>query len=204
MRDTANILSVASLEPDYIGFIFYKASKRYVDEDFLMPIIPSAIQKVGVFVNASLDYIIQKTQAYNLDIIQLHGEETPNFCQELSQNTNVPIVKVFGIADDFNFSILESYISVVHAFLFDTKGQDRGGNGISFDWTILKKYLYSTPLWISGGIGLDNISDLLTFLGNYPQLPIQVLDVNSCFEDAPALKNMEKLTKLKSLLASII
>jgi phosphoribosylanthranilate isomerase len=200
MREEKNIFSISNLKPNYMGFIFYPASKRFVGEEFIMPIIPNSIHKVGVFVNESVDKILSKIKKYELSTIQLHGEETVDFCKELASECSQSIVKAFGVNEEFDFSVLEPYVSFVNAFLLDTKGQERGGNGISFDWNILKEYKLNTPLWISGGIGLENIEELFTFIRNHPQLPIEVIDINSRFEDSPALKNLEKLKTFQSLL----
>ena len=200
MREEKNITSICDLKPNYMGFIFYTASKRFVGENFIMPLIPDTIHKVGVFVNESVDNILDKIQRYDLSTIQLHGDETVDFCKELASKCSQNIVKVFGVAEDFDFLVLEPYCSYVNAFLFDTKGQERGGNGISFDWNILKKYPFNTSLWISGGIGLENIEELFTFLKESPQLPIRVIDLNSRFEDSPALKNLEKLKAFQLIL----
>lgn len=200
MRDTHNIELISHLKPNYMGFIFYPASKRFVGENFSIPSLPISIHKVGVFVNENVYNILEKTKKHGLSTIQLHGEETVDFCEELASKTSLNIVKAFGVSEDFDFSILEFYSPFVNAFLFDTKGQERGGNGVSFDWNILTKYNLKNILWISGGISLENIQELFTFLESHPQLPIEVIDINSRFEDSPALKNLEKLKAFQSIL----
>jgi phosphoribosylanthranilate isomerase len=198
MRESTNIRAISLLQPDYMGFIFYPQSKRYVGDGFIMPSLPQNIRKVGVFVNDNLATIQEK--ALMLDCLQLHGEESVEACRDIRQITQKPVIKAFGVDSSFEMQQLEPYQEVVSAYLLDTKGQEKGGNGICFDWDILKKYHFSVPLWISGGIGLENIQDLLLFLEENPQIPVEVIDVNSRFEIEPAYKDVEKLRLLAELL----
>lgn len=195
MKDPENIKQVASLNPDYMGFIFYAASKRFVGEDFEMPIIASEIKKVGVFVNAKADYIIEKINRYQLDLIQLHGEETPDFCEVM--NHLIPVIKAFGVNEDFNMKVLENYFACCDYFLFDTKTTEHGGSGTQFDWDLLKGYDGKLPFFISGGIGVDEIcriSDRQTQFSN-----LIAVDVNSRFEISPGMKNVGELGKIVKL-----
>ncbi len=209
-----NVAEVAELQPDYLGFIFYDGSKRnYHSEE--IPSLPFAIKKVGVFVNASLEEIMKTGKKYNLDIIQLHGEESPNFCASLKEEINLEIStvdseqfksdeyffqpeiwKVFSIKDNFDFEILKSYESLVEKFLFDTKGKNKGGNGFTFNWEILKNYISKTPFILSGGIGIEEVENIKEVLKW--NLPIYGIDVNSKFETAPGLKNIDELKKFKN------
>lgn len=198
MREATNIQAVASLLPDLMGFIFYPFSKRFVGENWQLPSLPATIRKVGVFVNEKLDCILEKIQKYHLDYLQLHGEEDAVFCQALKKLMQLPIVKAFSVGESFDFGLMEPYLPVVDAFLLDTKGEQRGGNGIPFDWKILKSYPYQKPLWISGGISLENTPLLLNFLEQHSNIPVQVLDLNSCFEVVPAYKDVEKLKTWKN------
>ncbi len=182
MKYPENILEVSQLLPDYLGFIFYEKSSRYFDGE--IPEIPKSIKKVGVFVDASSNEITSKIKKYDLQLIQLHGNETPEFCQNL-KNDKIEIVKVFSVDDNFNFNILEKYEQVCDFFLFDTKGKLHGGNGVTFNWQILEKYKSQKPLFLSGGIGIDEISKIKTL-----NLPIYAIDVNSKFEIKPGLKNI--------------
>jgi len=130
MRENENILDVANLQPDYMGLIFYEKSPRFVEND--IPEISSEIKKTGVFVNATLDFILKKAHDYKLKAIQLHGEESSEFCKELKSalNKEIEIIKVFSIKESFNFEELASYEGIVDFFLFDTKGKNKGGNGM--------------------------------------------------------------------------
>ncbi|WP_299683019.1 phosphoribosylanthranilate isomerase [uncultured Dokdonia sp.] len=197
-----NTQEVAALQPDYLGFIFYEKSPRNFDGEIQM--LPNGIKKVGVFVDASIAFAKAQIEKYNLDIIQLHGNESPEYIQELKNviSSAVEIWKVFSIKDTFNFERLTPYEGLVNAFLFDTKGKAKGGNGYTFDWSVLKKYTSETPFVLSGGIGLEEIDNIKEILGT--NLPILALDVNSKFEDKPGLKNIEQLTTFTSQLASLL
>jgi phosphoribosylanthranilate isomerase len=119
MRYEDNIQLIASIHPDYMGFIFFEGSSRHVSAS--TPTLPLTIKKVGVFVNASYDRIVEKINTHNLQAVQLHGEETPEFCKSL-RALNVEIIKVFSIKNKFNFDVLTPYETVCDYYLFDTKG----------------------------------------------------------------------------------
>jgi phosphoribosylanthranilate isomerase len=198
MREAENIRQALTLQPDYLGFIFYEKSSRFVgdnlDEDLLNS-FPFTTRKVGVFVNATAAYILEKVKKYNLDYVQLHGEELPDFCRNLKQK-GVNVIKAFSIDADFNFGKLQNYKPYCDFFLFDTKGKERGGNGTTFDWSILNKYDNEKPFFLAGGIDLENIHNALEISG----LKIHSLDVNSKFEISPAMKDIEKLEELMRIL----
>jgi phosphoribosylanthranilate isomerase len=189
-----NIEQIAQLKVDYLGFIFYPKSKRYVGEDFEMPLITSKTKTVGVFVNADLNYIIEKVNKYNLDIVQLHGDETADYCRlAKEQLKNIEIIKAFGVNEQFNFDTLNTYTNHCNYFLFDTKTKEYGGSGYNFDWKILEKYDDALPYFLSGGIGLkeaENIKNEKTKLNAY------AIDVNSKFEIEPGFKNVEMIETL--------
>ncbi len=188
MKYSENIVEVASLQPDFLGFIFYEKSKRYFDG--IIPNLPKSIKKVGVFVNENIDVILKKVSQHQLNFVQLHGNESPNFCAEL-HDKNIKIIKAFAVDDDFDFEQLIDYeVSCVY-FLFDTKGKNPGGNGIVFNWDILNKYKSKKPLFLSGGIGEEEIKII-----NETTLPIFAIDINSKFEIEPGFKNIEKLKKI--------
>ncbi len=190
MKYPKNILEVSQLLPDYIGFIFWKKSSRYFDSE--IPKINKSIKKVGVFVDATLEEIISKIKKYNLNAIQLHGNESAEFCKKLKQK-NIEIIKVFSVNDDFNFSILEPFEKGCDYFLFDTKGKLPGGNGITFNWQILQHYKSTKRFFLSGGIGLEEIENIKNL-----NLPIYAIDVNSKFEIEAGLKNIELLKSFKN------
>ena len=190
MKFPENILKVGALLPDFMGFIFWEKSSRYFDDE--IPMLPKSIKKVGVFVDESFEIIVSKIEKYNLDCVQLHGNETVEFCQKLKE-IPIEIIKVFSIKDNFDFEILKEFESVCDYFLFDTKGILPGGNGITFDWNLLKKYPSKKPFFLSGGIGIGEINLLKDM-----NLPIYGIDVNSKFETQPGLKNTKLLKSFQS------
>lgn len=214
MKDPENIKGLLERAPDLMGLIFYQKSKRYVGDVFPNPFSKSEyprVEKVGVFVNHSIDFIFSQVRRYELDYIQLHGDESADFCAHIKSPLlrgarHIPnsckTIKAFAVGQDFNFQVLEPYLKEVDYFLFDTKGKDYGGNGVSFDWGILKNYPFDIPFLMSGGIGPDNLGALMDFLQEN-QLPVFGIDVNSKFELSPGLKNLssiqEMLQKLKPL-----
>jgi phosphoribosylanthranilate isomerase len=198
MKYPDNILEVGSLLPDYMGFIFWEKSARYFDG--IIPDLPKSIKKVGVFVNETAEVILAKAIKYDLQAIQLHGQESVEFCLNLKNelDSEIELIKVFSVDDDFNFDALKPFETVCDYFLFDTKGKLPGGNGTTFDWKVLEKYPSSKPFFLSGGIGLEEIDLTKEILAT--NLPIHALDVNSKFEIEPGLKNIEKLNSFKDKL----
>ncbi|MEO2082221.1 MAG: phosphoribosylanthranilate isomerase [Leeuwenhoekiella sp.] len=188
-----NTLEVAQLEPDYLGFIFFEKSKRNYDKAHI-EILPEGIKKVGVFVDASIAFVVDKIKQFQFDVIQLHGSETPKYCKTLQTDSKVEVWKVFSIKDHFDFSVLEAYETVVDKFLFDTKGKEKGGNGYTFDWSVLQDYPSQKPFILSGGIGLEEIPAVNEL--KKTKLPLFGIDVNSKFEDKPGLKNIDLLKSL--------
>ena len=195
MREPDNIAALSALQPDYMGFIFWAPSSRYVSE--ATPVLDKSIKKTGVFVDASVDYIQNSISTHQLQAIQLHGEETPSYCQ-LVQGFGVEVIKAFSVKDAFDFSILEAYENSCDFFLFDTKGALPGGNGYSFDWSLLKEYPSQKPFFLSGGIGLENTQEIKELLNT--DLPLYAIDVNSKFELAPGLKKIKDITQFKNKL----
>ncbi|NNC49704.1 MAG: tryptophan synthase subunit beta [Flaviramulus sp.] len=202
MKYQDNIEQVAALQPDYLGFIFYEKSARHFEADN-MPELPKSIKKTGVFVNADINLVIKKINKHNLQAIQLHGKESPEYCKQLRQE-NIEIVKVFSIKDEFDFSVLTPFEDIVDYFLFDTKGKLPGGNGYAFDWTILNNYPSTTPFFLSGGIGLNQIDDINKFKKSVASKYCYALDVNSKFEIEPGIKNISDLKIFKNNLISTI
>ncbi len=184
MKYPDNILEVGSLLPDYMGFIFWEKSARYFDG--IIPDLPKSIQKVGVFVNENEDEILKKIEKHDLQAVQLHGNESVDFCLHLKNRTKAKIIKVFSVDETFNFEVLAAFESVCDYFLFDTKGKLPGGNGIAFNWKILEEYPSKKPFFLSGGIGLDDLEKIKIL-----NLPVYAFDVNSKFEIEPGLKNIE-------------
>ncbi|MFN4764455.1 phosphoribosylanthranilate isomerase [Gillisia sp. Q332] len=206
MKFQENILEIASLKPDYMGFIFYGKSPRNFENE--IPEISSETKKTGVFVNASANFILEKASRYNLHAIQLHGEENPQFCTQLrtelkkiQETSEVEIIKVFSVNDEFDFEVLFPYEDEVDYFLFDTKGKNKGGNGIAFNWDILKAYPSEKPFFLSGGIGIEELVSIKSLIAEFrkkgKQDLLYAIDVNSKFEIEPGVKNMEVLAKFQ-------
>ncbi len=194
MRDPENIRQLIKLKPDFIGFIFYGKSPRYVsepDEDFFSW-IPMSIKKVGVFVNEELDTVLQLHDKLGLDYVQLHGDEDLDFSKKLKEN-GVRIIKVFRMLDSLPYS-LSSYSEYSDYFLFDTATPDYGGSGRHFDWSILNAYNLETPFLLSGGIENDDVEAIRKMKID----SLVGIDVNSRFELSPGVKDINKLKELKS------
>lgn len=190
MKYPHNILEIGSLLPDYMGFIFWEKSARYFDG--VIPNLPKSIKKVGVFVNATQDEILEKIAKYDLQAIQLHGDESVEFCQELKENVKqvqIEIIKVFSVDNSFDFEVLKPFETICDYFLFDTKGKLPGGNGTTFDWKVLEKYSSSKPFFLSGGIGINEMEAVKEIAKT--NVPLYAIDVNSKFEIEPGLKNIQ-------------
>ncbi|MEP2280818.1 phosphoribosylanthranilate isomerase [Maribacter sp.] len=198
-----NTTEVAQLRPDYLGFIFWEPSSRFFKGE--IPELPHTISKVGVFVDAEFDYVIDMTSKYQLQGIQLHGHESPEYCTKIATELKklkykVDIIKVFSIKDEFDFEVLKPYENVCDYFLFDTKGKLPGGNGYTFNWSVLKNYPSTKPFFLSGGIGLNNLNKINEFMKTPESKYCYAIDVNSSFEIEPGLKNIEELQKFKEAL----
>lgn len=186
MRDSFNILEVGKLLPDYMGFIFYPPSPRYVGDDFQIPIdLNPAIHRVGVFVNEQAGRMIELCMKHNLSYIQLHGDEPVSVCEQL-KHEGLKVIKVFRIGPDFDFSVTLPYKEIVDYFLFDTKGNHYGGNAQVFDWSILEQYDQEVPFFLSGGLSVENIQHIKRL----KHMNLHALDLNSGVEDSPGVKNI--------------
>jgi phosphoribosylanthranilate isomerase len=191
LRDPENIKAVAALAPDYMGLICYGLSPRFVKEvpaDVLNN-LPAGISKTAVFVDESKETITGLIDTYGFNIIQLHGKESPEFAD--SFRNRVTVFKAFGLDNDFDFSQLDNYVNKVDYFLFDTKTDSHGGSGKTFNWNVLDKYKLNVPFFLSGGLSLDNLEEVTKI--THPQF--YGVDLNSRFETAPGMKDIEKLKK---------
>lgn len=192
MKFAANIAAVAGLQPDYLGFIFYDKSPRYISDVSaeLIKYIPSEIKTVGVFVDEDLEIVKKKINLYQLKAVQLHGSEAPEYCAELKTNfNNLEVIKAFGLDEDFDFSTLDAYKKVVDFFLFDTKTKAHGGSGKTFDWKILESYTLDKPYFLSGGIDLEHAEAI----SRIKDERLYALDINSRFETEPGVKDVERI-----------
>lgn len=192
MRLAANIAAVAELQPDYLGFIFYEKSPRVISEVSaeLIKYIPAEIKTVGVFVNEDIETVKEKISSLKLKAVQLHGSESPEYAAALKLSfPNVEVIKAFGINEDFDFSVLEAYLNAADYFLFDTKTKAHGGSGKTFNWSVLDRYTYNKPYFLSGGIDLEHT----TAIKNINDDRLYALDINSRFETEPGLKDAAKI-----------
>jgi phosphoribosylanthranilate isomerase len=199
MREPDNIRQVAELKPDYLGLIFHPASARYVgdlDPQEILAAVPPGIEKVGVFVNDSVEEILILADKWALNTIQLHGPYRVQDAQKL-KDAGFRVIKVFSIRQDFDFTETEAFEGHADLFLFDTAGKHPGGNGIAFDWQLLKQYKGKTPFLLSGGIEPADAEAIL----NIEHLMCAGVDLNSRFELQPGLKNIDLL---KPFLAQLI
>ena len=200
LKFKSNILGLSTLEPEYMGFIFWEKSKRFVMGS-TPNLSQTKIKKTGVFVNADLEKIKNKVRVHKLEAIQLHGLESPEFCEKI-KNLGVEIIKAFNIDENFNFNVLENYELCSDYFLFDTKGKSPGGNGISFDWEILRNYKYKKKFFLSGGIGIESLNAIKKIKNL--SLPLFCVDINSRFELNPGEKNIEMIKSFKNSLENEI
>ena len=191
MREPDNLEQVCALNPDFVGYIFFRGSSRYVGakpDEALFSIPGDKVSRVGVFVNEPILSLRRMIESGRIDVVQLHGSETPEYCKALV-NEGIHVIKAIGPGHLDSKESLEDYNGVVHYFLFDTAGEGSGGKGEKFDWGLLEKYALPVPFLLSGGIGpgdADTIRELDLLL-------LRGVDVNSRFEEAPGRKNIEML-----------
>ncbi len=183
------MMEIAALQPDYLGFIFYPPSPRDVThkiKDLPLDGLPINIRKVAVLLDQPVEDALSITEKYGFDLVQLHGKETPDYCKAL--RSHIPVIKTFAIKDQLPEN-LSDYEGCCDYFLFDTRGPQPGGTGISFDHHVLEAYEGKTPFFLSGGIGPE-----------FPEQPqpfqhsmLTAIDVNSRFETSPGLKDVTSL-----------
>ncbi|WP_425637400.1 phosphoribosylanthranilate isomerase [Algoriphagus yeomjeoni] len=196
MRDPENIQHLIDVvKPDWIGLIFYSKSKRYVSADLAELFPETDIAKVGVFVNETIEFVLSKIDEFSLSVIQLHGNESPEYVRELKLKTGKKLWKVVSVGDSIDWETLRDYVGLVENFLFDTATPNHGGSGKRFNWQILESYPFETGFLLSGGIDEESASEILSLAGKMPQMV--GVDLNSKFEYAPGLKNIEKLKSFK-------
>ena len=190
-----NILEVESLGVDMMGFIFYPPSPRYVKE--VPTYLPQKAKRAGVFVNSSIEEILNTIDSFKLDIIQLHGNETPEQCYFLRECGGVKVMKAFSIGGEAPFKGTGLYEGTCDMYVFDTKASSYGGSGKKWDWSILSSYRGKTPFLLSGGIGPDDAPALKE--GKFPKT-LSGFDLTSRFELSPGIKDAEKIGKFLSIL----
>ena len=199
MRDLENIEAVNAVGVDFMGFIFFKGSKRFVGNNFVLPqnFLPQT-KRVGVFVNERVDEIQRLANKHQLQYVQLHGNESIETCSAL-KSIGLKIIKAFVVGENFNCDNIKEFEEVADYFLFDAKGTERGGNGIAFDWNILSNCIFRVPYFLSGGISLSNIK----MVRNVIPSPFAI-DINSGVEAKVGLKDIQKISQIKLLLTKQI
>ena len=194
MSDAVNIRLAEQLNIDWMGFIFYPPSPRYVDHrpDYL----PERQQRVGVFVNADESFILSRISLFGLQLLQLHGHETPQQCRALREISGLPLIKAFSVRSAADVAETRHYEGAADYFLFDTPTPGVGGSGRSFDHSLLDHYTGATPFLLSGGLGPNSADNILSL--HHPQMV--GIDLNSRFETAPGIKSIHRLQQfLQSL-----
>ena len=210
MRDADNIRQIDELRcVDWMGFIFYPPSSRNVEQ--VPEYLPKHCKRVGVFVNATPEEIGQRQEVFDLNLIQLHGHETPDYCQQLRQHlkAGTQLIKMIQIASPQDLENAAQYEGKVDYFLFETKCDSYGGSGKQFDWEILQHYKGLTPFLLTGGIGPNDTEKVRAFLKSQtsnlkPQTSQCIgIDLNSRFEISPALKDVQRLKDFIQIVQSI-
>lgn len=198
MKEPENIRAVASLSPDYMGFIFFRESKRFVGDDFTIPDDwIHSVKRVGVFVNESTNVVLNLVERHGLDLVQLHGTESASQCEEIRRH-GLDVIKAFSIDSQFDWSSVDEYAGSIDYSLLDAKGSGYGGTGKTFDWTLLENYKSEIPFFLSGGVSLINFSKAMKIQHER----FYAIDVNSGVEIRPGVKDFEKVKNLKELLGS--
>lgn len=202
MRDPVNMKGALELGPDFIGMIFYPRSPRYAGvlpaESLRQLTKENPVKKVGVFVNENVDKIMQAVAGYQLDLVQLHGSESPAECEAI-KSAGIGVIKTWSVDENTRFEQLKEYNAVSDFFLFDTKTPAYGGSGRTFDWNLLKKYDNEKPYFLSGGLDENNLDQLSILLDTN----LFALDINSRFETDPGLKDLEKIRRFKEKMKRI-
>lgn len=193
ITDIAQAQSLEAMGVQYIGFIFYPASKRYALEKInlndLANFKPMVAKKVGVFVNVPLDELLLIVQQGGLDMVQLHGDESPEYCALVrAQVTTVKVFRVGAAVPAF-----AEFEQAVDYFLFDTDSTLYGGTGQHFNWELIKGSNIPKPYFLSGGIGPNDVQGIQVMQQTKAGKTLLALDINSQFELAPGIKNLEKI-----------
>jgi phosphoribosylanthranilate isomerase len=203
LMEPKNIEGVLKFDPDMVGFIFYTKSPRMVNDKTLPGWIEDNIElfggtkRVGVFVDAKIDYVLNAVHDYQLDYVQLHGTESPEYCKEIQDYWNfssirkAKFIKAFQVDEGFDFKATQAYENLCAYFLFDTKSDGHGGSGKKFDWSVLKEYSGMTPFLLSGGVGPEDAKGIKKL--KLPQMA--GVDINSRFESEPGVKKLGEVGK---------
>lgn len=206
MTSTEQVLQLDEMGVEFAGFIFYPKSPRYVHKFMPKPEVKKikgkGINKVGVFVNAPVEEVLQAVDDCGLHLVQLHGDETPKYCEKIANY--VGVVKAFRLREEDNVLWkVKDYLDIADMFLFDTEGAGYGGTGKQFDWNILRGLQIGKPFFLSGGIGPEDAEKLAQFAKEPVAKDLFSIDVNSKFEITPGIKDMEALTRFIPLVKQL-
>ncbi len=198
MTSTEQVMQLEAIGVEFAGFIFYPKSPRYVFRHMPRPEIKKIkgqhINKVGVFVNAPVEELLQIVDDCGLHLVQLHGDETPKYCEKVADY--VGVIKAFRLREeDQVLWKIKDYQGIADMFLFDTDGMGYGGTGKKFNWSMLKGLNIGKPFFLSGGIGPEDVSELTAFVKDPVAKDLFSIDVNSKFETIPGLKDMQAVEK---------
>ena len=194
MTSAEQVIELDEMGVEFAGFIFYPNSPRYVfkhmSSDCIRKIRGKGINKVGVFVNANADELLQTVDDCGLYLVQLHGDETPRYCEKVADY--VTVIKAFRIREDDNILWkVKDYQDSVDMFMFDTEGAGYGGTGKKFNWETLKDLNIGKPFFLSGGIGPDDVAALASFAKDPVAKDLFSIDINSRFEITPGVKDIQ-------------
>lgn len=186
------LLALQEIGVDYAGLIFYEGSPRYIGahnlEASILKQTEITIKRIGVFVNTKEDEILKAVDDWKLEMVQLHGEESPVFCEKISNH--VKTIKAFRVKEEESLAYkVAPYENAVEYYLFDAMGKQYGGTGNKFDWKVIAEANIQKPYFLSGGLGPDDVADIQAFTQTNSNC--FVIDVNSRFEVKPGIKNLE-------------
>ena len=200
ITEMKQLKQLEGLNIDFAGLIFYKESPRYIGDKISKKELKEAdfdLKKTGVFVNPEMIEVLDAIDEYGLDVVQLHGTETPEMCEDLS--SEVEVIKAFRVGASTNINkVIEPYDAVCDYYLFDTDGlkETFGGTGQKFDWSLLSKAKIEKPFFLSGGIGVNDVERIKGF--KHPDF--YAVDINSKFEKSPGVKDMAALLQFVTAL----
>lgn len=198
MTDLQQMQQLGEMGVEFAGMIFYHRSPRFVLKHLNGAMVKRAklkVYKVGVFVNASYDEILNQTENFGLDMVQLHGDETPKFCEKVSNY--ISVIKAFRVAENDNISwMIKDYTEAADMYMFDTIGAGYGGTGKKFNWQMLHGLNIGKPFFLSGGIEPTDTTAIKEFAKEEVAKDLFALDVNSKFEKIPGVKDMELVKRI--------
>ncbi|MHA4809839.1 phosphoribosylanthranilate isomerase [Flavitalea flava] len=195
MTELDQVKQLDAMGVDFAGFIFYPKSPRYVVRHLSGEQLKKAkirLGKVGVFVNATYEEVMKQVDNYGLDMVQLHGDETPRFCEQLANY--ISVIKVFRLGEDDPIEwIIRPYQDSCDMFLFDTEGAGYGGTGKKFNWNVLKQSRIDKLFFLSGGIEPADVDKLKEFAKDPVARKMFSIDINSKFETSAGVKDLKKI-----------